>query len=138
MFLPVVIMLVLVIAGSGNIHLDGAPTRAEPNDTLEEATDLYFDTNPVPDSLDAVDTDDWYRILDLVGDNENDQLDAQRYIIGLKRTSGSNVKGILMEPNGLKMGEIYSDGQIEELEFIVPRDGDYYLWITSDPRGTGR
>jgi len=114
----------------------GAPTRTEPNDTVEEATDLYFDTNPLPDSLDATDTDDWYRILDLVGDTADNQLDAQEYSIGLKRTSGANVKGILMEPNGLELGEIYSDGGLEELLFIVPRDGDYFLWITSDPKGS--
>jgi len=103
---------------------------------MEEATDLYFDTNPHPDSLDATDTDDWYRILDLVGDTADNQLDAQEYSIGLKRTSGANVKAILLEPNGLEMGEIYSDGSLEELAFIVPRDGDYFLWITSDPKGS--
>ncbi|MBN1538705.1 MAG: PKD domain-containing protein [Candidatus Thermoplasmatota archaeon] len=112
------------------------PTRAEPNNSMEDAEDLYFDTNPFSGYLDASDTEDWYRILDLIGDTENDQLKAQEYSIGLKRTSGANVKGILMEPNGLVMGEIYSEGAIEELAFIVPRDGDYFLLVMTDPRGS--
>jgi hypothetical protein len=113
-------MTTIILVNFGFTGTSGAPTREEPNDIMEEATDLYFDTNPIPDSLDAVDTDDWYKILSLEGNNEEDQLHAQRYSIGLRKTSGSNVRGVLMEPNGLKIGEIYSEGAIEELEFIVP------------------
>ncbi|MBN1390708.1 MAG: hypothetical protein JXA22_08720 [Candidatus Thermoplasmatota archaeon] len=134
--ITVPVVLILIIGCFMKARTAEPSTRAEPNDTIDEAEDLYFDTNPVPGYLDATDTDDWYHLLDLVGDTENDQLDAQEYSIGLKRTAGANVKGTLMEPNGLIMGEIYSDGSLEELIFIVPRDGDYYLWVTSDPRGS--
>ncbi|MGA1847991.1 MAG: PKD domain-containing protein [Thermoplasmatota archaeon] len=115
----------------------GAPSRSDQvnNDTWETATEIIVSVDPIEENLDPEDVDDYFRILNLVGDTDNDQLDAQRLTLGIKKVSGSNVRGIFFEPNGLKIAELYSDGEREELEFIIPRDGDYTLWVQSDPRG---
>ncbi len=117
---------------------EGAPVRSDSvaNDSFETATEIQVRVTPYVHDLDPLDVDDHFKIMDLVGDTYNDQLDCQNLIVGLKKTSGAGVKGIIYEPNGLKIGEIYSDGEREELEFIVPYDGDYFLWVETSPRGS--
>lgn len=134
---PLLACLMMISFMLTAVPAGGAPERSDQvkNDTWETATEIIVSVDPIQENLDPEDVDDYFRILNLVGDTDNDQLDAQRLTIGLKRTSGSNVRGVFYEPNGLKIAELYSDGSREELEFIVPRDGEYTLWVQSDPKG---
>ncbi|MFW3146717.1 MAG: hypothetical protein ACMUIE_07900, partial [Thermoplasmatota archaeon] len=128
-------LLVLTVVLSVPLLHGQPPSRADGNDTFETADEIIVSVDPWGGTLDPVDNVDYMLINGLEGDNENDQLHAQRLTIGLLRTSGANIKAVIYEPNRLELATLVSAGTMEELEFIVPRDGGFYIKITTDPQG---
>ncbi|HHD16219.1 MAG TPA: PKD domain-containing protein [Euryarchaeota archaeon] len=132
-----VLVLFLISAAVGISALLPTGNDAYSNEYLfEEATDIYYDTNPRFGDLDSVNTRDVYRIVGLIGDDQNGGAHAQRLVLSLTKTDGANVEGFLYEPNGRPLARLYSDGEISDIEFFVPYDGDYFLEVVSDPPGS--
>ncbi|MEA3559678.1 MAG: PKD domain-containing protein [Candidatus Thermoplasmatota archaeon] len=105
------------------------------NDSFETADDIFVRVEPWEGSLDPTDAQDFYLLLGLEGDNENDQRNTQLIRIGLQKDSGSAVKAVIYEPNMLEIAYLVSDGSLDELEFIVPRDGGFFIEVTTETKG---
>ena len=133
-----VTLALLVVIIPPDLHSSPVPARSddEPNDSIEYAVEMPYSINPIDGGLDSSDIADYYRILDLVGDNDNDQRNCQEFTLTMKRSAGEGkVKATLMESNQKILATMFSEGEYADMEMIVPYDGDYILRFTTDPQG---
>ena len=135
-FATLSVFLILVIP-SGLFSLPG-PNRndEEPNDTIDDAVEISYSIDQKEGGLDSDDIADYYRLMNLVGDNDNEQRNSQKFTLSMRRTSGNGkVKAVLMEPNQKVLATTYSEGDYADITIIIPYDGNYLLRFTTDPQG---
>lgn len=106
----------------------------EPNDSMEEAEEIYAGGSFVEGTLSSGDLLDYYRVF-LSADEEGMGAESDKAIIYLDRLSGSTVVAEVGEGWGRPLAVVSASSGQSRAEFVVPHTGYYYIAVRTSPGG---
>ena len=124
----------LLLLSSAGYDLPPSLRDTEPNDTMEEAEEIYAGGSFVEGSLSAGDLLDFYKVF-LNADEDGRGAEAEKAIIYLDRLSGATVVAEVSEGWGGPLVVVRASSGQSRAEFVAPRTGYYYISVKTSPGG---